>query len=1186
MKKTLLICFLFLAMFCKAQINFLNHNIIDNSFCIGSVNNVIPLDIDNDGDLDIISSSDTNYIVWQENLDGQGNYGNIHIISDQLNGITSISLSDIDQDSDMDIVSSSRNVVSGSGTYGAIAWHENIGQGHFTSHVLMENLTGAYYAKAADMDGDGDLDITANTNLGNLAWFKNTNGLGNFSTPFPIASSGLALVTSFDIGDADGDGDNDVVVTSSLIDQYMKVGLFINTNGQGTFGPFQLLRNEAPEINYSIVTRVLFQDLDADGDKDILFSANNKLIRLTNSGTGSFLTANIIYSSSTSDRFIDFNLKDMDNDGNLDIVAALRIWQNFDKVIWFKNNSAHTYTTNYVIQNFTVDYIQTFKIADLDGDNVNDIVTGNSMDNFLVWYKNYTTIKALGKNCYDPFEVKTADLDNDGDVDIITSVNNGNKLVWYENTDGAGSTGLQKVITFSDPCFGYELGDIDGNGSIDIAMDGKWYKNDGHGNFSPNTYLDEYSDNTSTVFIKDVDNDGSNDLIAVDNLSNGNAVIGWYRNLNGLGSFGPRQSILFVSGISINKIEFADMDGDGDKDIVFSGGKIGIVKNINGTGTFETTFQTVYSYTAGPLFCVDMDADGDKDILTSEINMNSDYVVAWFKNSNGLGTFSSSPQVVNYSSLSGVFPADMDNDGDLDILSNERYDKNTLWLENLNGLGVFGQPITLLVNAETNTSNNAADVDNDGKIDILYSTTYAGNNAVSWFKNNGLSLNKISGTVKLDLNHNGCDSADNPMPNVKVMTQTSSNNTYSTFTSSNGYYQIYVEEPGNYTTSVATTLPSYFTVSPNSQNTNFVGINNVQAVNFCIADNQTVNDLDVAIYPYIEARPGFTNSYVIVYHNKGTTILSGNVKLQFDATKLSFSASNPVVSSQIANELTYNFINMNPFETKMIRVVFQTFAPPIVNLGDVLSFTGTINPIADDATPADNIFQLNQTVIGSYDPNDINVLEGENISVDEIDNYLHYVIRFQNTGTASAINVTVTNTLDNNLDWDTLQIDGISHNNYISIRNGNQISFVFKGIYLPYSSANEPGSHGFICYKIKPKNNTILGDLFHNDAQIYFDYNSAIQTNTVVTEVLNPLSNQDFGNNNKATLYPNPTNGKIYIAVNFDIASLAVYNVYGQKIAACKNNTEIDLSGYNVGMYFIRIVDTAGKIIIKKILKK
>lgn len=1185
MKKTLLICFLFLGVFGNAQINFLNHNIIDKSYCIGSVNNVIPFDMDNDGDLDMISSSNTNYIVWQENLDGQGNFGNIHIITDQLEGITSISIADIDNDSDMDIISSCRVYSPPSLTYGSIAWHENVGQGIFTTHILAENLTGACYAKAGDMDGDGDLDIVAHTNVGCLGWFKNTNGLGNFTTANSIATTGLALVTSFDIADADGDGDNDIAVTSSYTDQYMKAGLFINTNGQGNFSAFQLLRNEAPEINYSIVTRVMFQDLDSDGDNDVLFSANFKLIALINAGSGSYTTANIIYSSYYRDRFLDFNVKDMDADGDLDVVGAMST-QEYDKVLWFENDSTHSYTTNHVIQNFTGNQIMSFKIADLDGDNVLDIVTGNLMDNYLVWYKNYTTIKVLGKNCYSPADVQTADLDNDGDLDFIS--NSGNKLVWYENTDGAGSPGLQKVITFSDICYGYELGDIDGDGAIDFAIDSKWFKNDGLGNFTPNVYVDAYSGNPSKVFIEDVDNDGNKDLIAVDNLSNGNVGIGWYKNLDGLGNFGPRQSIIFISDNTINEIVFKDIDGDGDKDLIFSGGKIGIVKNLDGAGTFSTTFQTVYNYASGKVLCADIDGDGDNDILTDDVYVNGSNRLVWFKNTNGLGTFSSGPPlVVSNSNLTGAFLADMDNDGDLDVISNQTYENNTVWLENLTGLGVFGQPITLIVNPQINSTNNAVDVDNDGKIDILYSESYSGvgNHAVSWFKNNGLSLNKITGTVKLDLNHNGCDNSDNPMPNVKVVTQTSNSDTYSTFTASNGYYQFYVENPGNYTTSVATTLPAYFNVTPNSYITNFTGINNVQALNFCIADSQTVNDLDVAIYPTTEARPGFASSYVIVYHNKGTTPLSGNVKLQFDATKMSFTSANPAVTSQTANELTFNFTNLNPFETKMVGVVFQTFAPPTVNLGNVLSFTGTINPIADDATPTDNIFQLNQTVIGSYDPNDINVLEGESILVDEIDNYLHYVIRFQNTGTASAINVTVTNTLDENLDWDTLQIDGISHNNYISIRNGNQMSFVFKSIYLPYSLANEPGSHGFICYKIKPKNNAVAGDLFHNDAQIYFDYNSAIHTNTVVTEVLNPLSNADFGNS-KASLYPNPTNGKIYIAANFDIKSLAVYNIYGQKIAGIQNNSEIDLSGYSVGMYFIKIEDATGKTITKKILKK
>lgn len=1160
-----------------AQINFLNHNVIDINYLIGTVTNAIPYDMDNDGDLDLISSSDTNYIVWQENIDGQGTYGNIRMITDQLSGITSISIADIDGDGDMDIVSTAR-YVPGWTTYGVISWHENLGQGNFTTHTIAENVTGAYYAKAGDMDGDGDLDIVACTNHGVLGWFKNTNGQGNFSTALPIAS-GLQTISSIDIADADGDGDNDIVITSWQLNQFMRVGILKNTNGQGTFSAFQLLKNEVPESNYSIVTRVGFHDIDHDGDQDIVFSANNKIITIINTGAGIYTNSDLMVSS-LRDRVIDFSFKDLDNDGVEDLAAAMAVWQENDRVFWFKNTGTGYAANSQILQNFTSNGIRSFKIADIDGDGGLDIVTGNYYDNHLVWYKNYTTIKAVSKFCSNPVSAKAADLDNDGDLDVIHAV--GTKLVWYKNIDGAGTTGLQKVITFADNINNYELGDLDGDGFKDIVIDQKWFKNDGAGNFTPITYVDTYSDFRSSVYIHDVDNDGDNDLIAVDNLSNGSVVIGWFKNLNGLGNFGPRQSIIFLSGTTVSQINFADMDGDGDKDIVFSGGKLGIIKNLDGAGTFDSTFQSVYSYTCQNVSCADIDGDGDLDILFGNISSGSDKV-GWFKNLTGVGDFAYSPQFIGDSTISGAIPADMDNDGDIDIVTTQASATKTVWLENVSGLGTFGQPVTLINHSQEYNSSFIADIDNDGKLDILSSSTY-GDHPVSWLKNNGLSLNKITGTIKLDLNHNGCDTADNAMPNVKVVTQIN-DTTYATFTANNGYYQFYVEEPGTYTTSVASTLPSYFTVSPSSQTTTFASNNGAQTVNFCVTDNQVVNDLDITIYPTSDARPGFTSSYVIAYHNKGTTQLSGNVKLQFDASKLSLSSSNPVVTSQTANELTFNFSNLNPFETRLVRVVFQIFAPPIVNIDEILNFTAIVNPVAGDATPADNISELNQLVIGSYDPNDITVLEGESILIDEIDDYLHYVIRFQNTGTASAINVTVTNTLDDNLDWNSLQVGAISHNNYVEIRNGNDVSFVFKNIYLPALVVNEPASHGFICYKIKPKSTSVAGDLFHNEAQIYFDYNTAIHTNKVTTEVLMPLNKPDF-KDSKVSLYPNPTNGKIYLTANFEVKTITVYNIYGQEISGNQNNLEIDISAFSSGMYFINIENADGKIITKKVIKK
>src|SRR5690606_17379263 len=98
------------------------------------------------------------------------------------------------------------------------------------------------------------------------------------------------------------------------------------------------------------------------------------------------------------------------------------------------------------------------------------------------------------------------------------------------------------------------------------------------------------------------------------------------------------------------------------------------------------------------------------------------------------------------------------------------------------------------------------------------------------------------------------------------------------------------------------------------------------------------------------------------------------------------------------------------------------------------------------------------------------------------------IVRFQNTGTASAINVRILDTLHPKLDWNTLVPITASHDYYVHTFNGNQVEFIFEDINLPHEAENEPESHGFIAYKIKPKIDVQVGDIISGDARIYFDF--------------------------------------------------------------------------------------------------
>src|SRR5690606_11424223 len=114
---------------------------------------------------------------------------------------------------------------------------------------------------------------------------------------------------------------------------------------------------------------------------------------------------------------------------------------------------------------------------------------------------------------------------------------------------------------------------------------------------------------------------------------------------------------------------------------------------------------------------------------------------------------------------------------------------------------------------------------------------------------------------------------------------------------------------------------------------------------FCVTSNQNINDLNVSIYPLTDARAGFDASYQLVFGNTGSTIMSGNVDLNYDNTKMNLLSASQIINSQTANTLTFNFIDLDPYETRAIDIHFNVEAPPITDINDILIFEATINPV-------------------------------------------------------------------------------------------------------------------------------------------------------------------------------------------------------------------------------------------------
>jgi hypothetical protein len=438
----------------------------------------------------------------------------------------------------------------------------------------------------------------------------------------------------------------------------------------------------------------------------------------------------------------------------------------------------------------------------------------------------------------------------------------------------------------------------------------------------------------------------------------------------------------------------------------------------------------------------------------------------------------------------------------------------------------------------------------------------------------------IQGTVRFDSNGNGCDPSDPILPyqNMAFVNGPFSGNLT---TNQAGFYNFYDVQVGNNNFRPVLENPSYFTITPPNASVNVSPSNPLVVQNFCITPNGTHNDLEVLLFATIPARPGFDASYKIIYKNKGTTIQNGSVALTFNDNVMDLISATPALNSQTTNTLSWNFSNLGLFESREIDFTMNINSPsevPAVNNGDILTFNATVNG-ATDLTPANNTSTLEQTVVGSYDPNDKTCTDGPSMPIAEVGKYLNYVIRFENTGTANAEFVVIRDIIDTTkFEINTLTPISASHPFVTRISQTNRVEFIFENINLPFDDAN---NDGFVTFKIKTRSTLPLGTNINNTASIFFDYNLPIITNTYTTSVVNPLSTNEFDFGSAFTLSPVPAKNNLTITnkQNIAITSANIYNTLGQLVQVNNNPTEtIDVSSLKTGSYFIKIISDKGTV--------
>lgn len=442
------------------------------------------------------------------------------------------------------------------------------------------------------------------------------------------------------------------------------------------------------------------------------------------------------------------------------------------------------------------------------------------------------------------------------------------------------------------------------------------------------------------------------------------------------------------------------------------------------------------------------------------------------------------------------------------------------------------------------------------------------------------TLYLIQGNNRIDSTGNGCDVNDIAATNSKF-TITNGSSTDTVIANNTGVYSFNFGSGTNTFTPVLEN-PSYFNVTPSAITVTFPQQSSPFTQDFCYTLNGIHPDLEITLIPITSAVPGFDVKYRIIYKNKGNQTQSGNISLMFDDAILDFVSANPLVTNQIINNLSWNFTNLQPFETKVIVLTLNLNSPtetPAVNGDDILNYIASITSSATDETPNDNIFLNNQTVVNSLDPNDKTCLEGNSIAPSNVGDYVHYVIRFENSGTYPAHNIVVKDLIDlSKFDISTLIPTSSSHSYTTKISDDNRVEFTFENINLPF---DDTSNDGYVAFKIKTLPSLKVGSSFSNSASIYFDYNAPIKTNTATTTIRQVLGPQDFEFSNYFTLYPNPVKNLLNIEVKKQIviASMSIYNSLGQMVLVIPNaqkTTQVDVSGLKTGGYFIKMNSDKG----------
>ncbi len=638
-------------------------------------------DLDLDGDLDVILGQ-AGILNWFEN-DGTGSFTLIASLGSS--SYRTVATSYVNDDNYPDIITSASNE-----TYYLI----NNGNSTFGSQIAIssQNNNGITdELEVFDFDGDGDEDILG-SNSNYLFWIEKT-GTFDYSEIAPIRTSdGLRQKT--DIRDFDNDGDLDIIGSST------------------SNGTLEFYRNIVPDL---IITDINPLGAAPGSEVEIFGNSFSKdLTELSISVNG--VQANILSSEgepSYGKKVVIEIPVTASGPAELSISSGNRsiVKQNAFTVL--KSESAYFDGQNIIYNQPEQPYISVF--GDLNGDGYKDVVTWSNTNNNLDWFENnqsggFGTRTPIGSGTF-VYNIEITDVDNDGDNDIVTLDGTNRSIVVYPNI-GSGLFSTPYNLYHYQTQSGYvpslkdfSMADIDGDGIKDpvvnlyySSFNGSfntyyskvlWHKNNGDGTSeAPIDIFSNSSSSFSSTYITDfhiTDHDGDGDQDALIAYSDGKGI---RIHINdGNGNFIYLNNQYFYTNDLISDIKSADFDKDGIEDIIFSRRYIGTSFSNNitvtqSTGSANPPLLVLHESAGIPdnLKVLDFNGDGNYDILYS--SLGADEITLLITDGS---VVTDTVSIANSTTINGpryIDAADMDNDGDLDVVSASSLDDKIAWYEN------------------------------------------------------------------------------------------------------------------------------------------------------------------------------------------------------------------------------------------------------------------------------------------------------------------------------------------------------------------------------------------------------------------------------------------------------------------------------------------------------------------------